>query len=110
MRAQAEEGRRTAGAVASLVVAQVQRPWDNVVAPFTLPRGLDLVLGDVKVRPLAAERTLLRRGSQGGSKTPGMVKTILEWRKTKATGACVVAAASAPLKASRGECALATTG
>jgi phosphomevalonate kinase len=41
--------------------------WDYLVEPFQLPPGMVLMLGDV----------------QGGSETPGMVKKVLKWRKTK---------------------------
>jgi len=45
-------------------------PWIKHI-PFSLPRGLHLLLGDV----------------QGGSETPGMVKKVLEWRKNQPVAA-----------------------
>ncbi|KAI9318394.1 ribosomal protein S5 domain 2-type protein [Dichotomocladium elegans] len=41
--------------------------WDNVVVPFQLPPGLELILGDV----------------DAGSHTPTLVSKVLAWRKSK---------------------------
>lgn len=45
--------------------------WDQVVQPFRLPRGLTLLLGDVC----------------GGSNSPAMARSVLDWRKANATEA-----------------------
>lgn len=42
--------------------------WDNQVAPFTLPPGLDLMLADI----------------DAGSHTPTLVGKVLAWKKANA--------------------------
>ncbi|KAI8366113.1 Phosphomevalonate kinase [Radiomyces spectabilis] len=44
------------------------KEWDNLVAPFTLPCGLELMLADI----------------DAGSHTPTLVSKVLAWRKAKA--------------------------
>lgn len=62
-------------AFARQLVAAVLDPrrdlWDQVVQPFRLPRGLTLLLGDVC----------------GGSNSPAMARSVLDWRKANAAEA-----------------------
>ncbi|EPS36113.1 hypothetical protein H072_10464 [Dactylellina haptotyla CBS 200.50] len=51
------------------LTATVNSQWDMTVSPVRLPAGINLVMGDV----------------QCGSSTPGMVKTVLAWRKDAAS-------------------------
>ncbi|KAF3901500.1 hypothetical protein ABW20_dc0105306 [Dactylellina cionopaga] len=50
----------------SSLQSTVNSKWEMTCEPVTLPKGLGLIMGDV----------------QCGSSTPGMVKTVLGWRKS----------------------------
>lgn len=44
--------------------------WDDASTPFSLPKGLQILLGDV----------------HGGSETPGMIKALMQWRDSSLEG------------------------
>jgi phosphomevalonate kinase len=48
----------------ALSTCVLQAKWDETILPFSLPDGMDLIMGDVC----------------GGSETPSMVRKVLEWR------------------------------
>lgn len=52
------------------VIETCKNVWDNQVIPFSLPKGMSLILGDVSK----------------GSNTPGMVAKILQWKANHPEG------------------------